>query len=871
MMKRTFIVTMAIVAMFAFPAMAQREMRTINDGWKFLKGDAGSEVVAAEYDDSRWERINVPHSWNTEAYVVKDYYKGVGWYRKMFTLPLDWQDKQIVLRFEGASKEARVWVNGLEVGHHVGGYTAAAFDITPYVKWNVANVLAVQVDNSSREIVPISADFTFFGGIYRDVWLTATSKQHFNLTDMASPGVFVRAHTTDGKEGGISVRTELKNAASDAANVELQQLIYAPDGQLVQTFKERRKLKPGELLSVEMNSKPVVEPMLWTPETPNLYKVVTTLVDRNSKAVLDEVEHYAGFRWYSFDADKGFFLNGKPYKLHGVCRHQDQKPIGPALSDEMHRRDFMLMKEMGVNFIRISHYPQDNALIELCDRMGMLVWEEIPIVDVVTESAEYADNCEYNLREMIRQHYNHPSVILWGYMNEILLARGAKAAPTEKVIELAKRLETVLKEEDSYRLSTMAFHGSDVYNECGLSEVTDVVGWNIYQGWYGGSLPGFDKYMADQHKNHPTHPIIVSEYGAGSDRRLHSLQPRIFDFSMEYQHKLLEHYQQEIERQPYLCGGTQWNFIDFSSANRDESMPRINNKGLVYADRTPKDVYYYFKSAWRKDIPVLHIASRDWDRRSEVLAPDAAVLPVKIYTNLPEVELFADGVSLGKIRTDNCTASFDVPFSKKVTFLYAKGVWQGQTVEDAMTVHFTPIPAVLDENTIDGVELAVNVGSNCYYTSAESHLTWLSDREYRPGSWGYVGGKRHDTTSEVVKTLDTPLYQTMLTDLEAYKFDVPAGTYELEMLFTDVFRPREKSIYLLGRDDSSMMTTQGNCFRIEIGGKVLEENFNPGLETDYYQAVKRRYVVHHEGGTMTVSFIPVKGRSFLSGIKLRKL
>lgn len=205
---------------------------------------------------------------------------------------------------------------------------------------------------------------------------------------------------------------------------------------------------------------------------------------------------------------------------------------------------------------------------------------------------------------------------------------------------------------------------------------------------------------------------------------------------MEYQHKLLEHYQQEIERQPYLCGGTQWNFIDFSSANRDESMPRINNKGLVYSDRTPKDVYYYFKASWRKDIPVLHIASRDWNFRSAVLNPDVAMLPVKIYTNLQEVELFVDGVSLGKKQTDNCNVSFDVPFSREETFLHVKGVWKGQLVEDAMNIHFTPIPATLNENNINGVELAVNVGSDCFYTSAESHLTWLPDQEYRPGSWG---------------------------------------------------------------------------------------------------------------------------------------
>lgn len=860
-----------LAVLICLPVMGGREKRTINDGWKFYKGDAGSEAVSVDYDDSRWERVNLPHTWNAEAYVVKNYYKGIGWYRKVFTLSPEWKEREIFLHLEGASKEAQVFVNGQCAGRHVGGYTAATFDITSLVKHGQANTLAICVDNSGMDIIPISADFTFFGGIYRDVWLTATSKQHIHLTDMGSEGVFIHTPTVNEQVATVAVRTEVKNDASSVANLELEQKLYAPDGTLLQTWKKKLKLDAGEMQTVNMESASVAQPRLWTPETPYLYKVVTSLTDRKTKQVLDASEHYIGFRWYRFDAEKGFFLNGKPYKLHGVCRHQDQKPIGPALSDEMHRRDFRLMKEMGVNFIRISHYPQDDALIEMCDRMGMLVWEEIPTVDVVTESKAYADNCEYNLREMIRQHYNHTSVILWGYMNEIMLARGAKAAPTEKVVELAKRLETALKEEDPHRLSTMAFHGSDVYNECGLSEVTDVVGWNIYQGWYGGSLPGFDKYMAEQHKNHPTHPMIVSEYGAGSDRRIHSLKPKMFDFSMEYQHKLLEHYQREIERQPYLCGGTQWNFIDFSSANRDESMPRMNNKGLVYADRTPKDVYYYFKASWRKDIPVLRIASRDWDFRSAVLNPDVAMLPVKIYANLDEVELFADGVSLGRKRLDNCNVVFDVPFKNAETFLHAKGSWQGRTVEDAMTVHFTPIPAKLDAESIEGVELAVNVGSDCFYTSDESRLTWLPDREYRPGSWGYVGGKKHDTTTEVVKTSDCPLYQTMRVDLESYQFDVPAGTYEVEFLFADVFRPREKSIYLLGRDDTSVTAAQGNCFRMDINGQPMEAAFNPGMEADYYQAVKRRYVVAHGGGTLKVSFQAVKGHAFLSGIKLRKL
>ena len=590
------------------------------------------------------------------------------------------------------------------VGEHAGGYTACSFNITPFLSFDTPNTLAICVDNARQDIAPISGDFTFFGGIYRDVWLTAVPNQHFNLTNHSSDGLFISTPQVSEERGIISIRGEVKNDAKEKATLELTHTIYRPDGTLLQTLKKNIQLKAGETYAFSNEATPVLKPELWTPETPRLYRVETTLRNRKTKTLLDQSNHYTAFRWFRFDGDEGFFLNGKPYKLRGICRHQDQKPIGPALTDEMHRRDFLLMKEMGANFIRTPTIRKTMPCWRCADKLGMLAWEEIPIIDIVPNTPGYGDNCERNLREMIRQHYNHPSIITWGYMNEILLVTQrkykteAELKPVlERTLALANRLERVLKEEDSTRISTMAFHGSNSYNETGLSKITDIVGWNLYQGWYGGDLTGFEKFLAQQHQNHPTHPMIVSEYGAGSDKRLHSLHPRAFDFSIEYQQKYLEHYLPVLEDTPYICGGTHWNFIDFSSALRDESMPRINNKGLVYADRTPKDVYHYYQAAWRKDIPVLHIASRDWTDRAGVQQGNAPVyLPVKIYTNLSEVELFIDGISLEKQKTENYTATFEVPFSNRNPFLFAQGNYQGKTVQDGLRINFTPIPACLD-------------------------------------------------------------------------------------------------------------------------------------------------------------------------------
>lgn len=384
---------------------AQQESKTINDGWKFHKGECETAASPA-YDDSAWNSIHLPHTWNTDAYTEKKYYQGTGWYRRTLMLPQHWQGKQVFLKLDAASKAATIYINGKEVGEHNGGYTACTFDITSLCSFNSPNSLAIRVDNARQDIPPISADFTFFGGIYRDVWLTAVSKQHFHLTNHSSDGIFISTPQVSEEKGTILIRGEIKNDAVQKASLELEHIVYNPDGSIAQTQKQSIQIKGGELYSFHTETTPILSPRLWTPETPHLYRVESILRDKKTKVILDRSNHHTGFRWFGFDGKTGFSLNGKPYKLRGICRHQDQKPIGVALTDEMHRRDMMLMKEMGANFIRISHYPQDDALLEMCDKLGMLAWEEIPIIDIVPDTPGYAENCESNLREMIRQHYN---------------------------------------------------------------------------------------------------------------------------------------------------------------------------------------------------------------------------------------------------------------------------------------------------------------------------------------------------------------------------------------------------------------------------------------------------------------------------------
>lgn len=845
---------LAIVVMFVVTSLqAQREMKTINDNWEFRKSI-----------DESWESVNLPHTFNIDAYQQRNYYQGKGFYRRTLVLPEIVAERRYYMKIDAASKAANIRVNGKEVGSHVGGYTACIVDITEYIRKE--NLIEITVDNGRKDITPISADFTFWGGIYRDVWLISTPKQHFNMSNMGSDGIFISTPVVNEKRGVLKVKCEVTNDSHESSILEVRSAIYSPQGKLLHTIKQKQKLKSGETYIFENTSGAIESPDLWSPETPSLYLVKTTLVDPKSGKLLDEKNHKVGFRWFTFDGSKGFFLNGKSYKLRGLNRHQDQAPAGVALDDEAHRRDIFLMKELGCNFIRISHFPQDDAILEMCDELGLLAWEEIPIINIVPNTPGYDDNCEYNLREMIRQHYNHSSVITWGYMNEILLTAPSIGKPEwlackERTVNLAQRLEAVLKEEDPGRASVMAFNMTNLYNEIGLNLV-DVVGWNLYHGWYVDKLKDFNAWCEDQHRRYPDQPMIISEWGAGSDKRLHSTQGRAFDFSIEYQQTYIEHYLPFIENTEWISGCAYWNFIDFNVAARQESMPRVNNKGLAYNNRIWKDVAYYFKAMWRKDIPVIRIASRDWEMRTgEINKPQS----IKIYSNMPEVELFINGQSIGCQKIANCHTVFNVILPEGISVLMAQGIKNGKTVQDAMTIQFKSLP-----NIAEGDELAINVGSNCYFTSDISNLTWLPDQPYTAGGWGYIGGKAHSTTSEIYNTLDGPIYQTWREGNWSYKIDAPIGEYEIELLIADVTKPAAQLANLLNKNKEEKHSGETR-FHISICGKQVETNFSPIDGGKHRTAFKRRYIIRNEHDHIVISAGAVKGEPFLAGIKVRKL
>lgn len=865
------LLTSILVSGFASTGAADsRIVRNLNDGWTFKK-----------YNDSIAVDVHLPHCWNAhDAYETKEYYRGKGIYSTILNIPKSLTGKSHFLKLDGAATSSEIMIDGKPIGGTIGAYSSHTFDITPFSgKKNDTGIeknpkVTIVVDNSRKDIPPYSADFSFMGGLYRDVWLISTENIHLDITNGTEAGFDISSILDSDRIGSLKISGNVNNDGGKNAQISVAVTLYDPKGNAIrnETYEMKVAAESSESFIFELDN--LENLVLWKPESPHLYKVTVEISDGNK--ILDSANDYTAFRSFGFDGEGRFLLNGDPYKLRGICRHQDRMGVGIALADEEHRRDILLAKEMGANFIRISHYPQDDALLEMCDRVGLIAWEEIPVIDFVPEYEGFADNAETMLLDMIRRHRNHPSIIMWGFMNEILLRvpHEEKDATWKRTLMLAKHLEDVLKSEDPSRMSAMAFHGSDIYHEAHLADITDVKGWNLYQGWYGGNLEDFPKFLSRQHRDHPEHRIIVSEYGAGSDRRLHSLDPRPFDFSVEYQQKYLESYLPVIEDSAFIAGASHWNLIDFSSANRAESMPHINNKGILTNEREKKDVFYYFASKWHDIVrdTVAHIAVDDWRIRKVLTdAEGIAVHPVKVYTNLPQISMSLSGIPLGVKDVKNCTAVYNVELKEGRNILTISNPENPSKVLDAGEIELEAVRMEDGMIDLDNEELAVNVGSSCWFRSDESGMTWLPDKEYLSGGgYGYIGGSAAVSQDEIRLTKDQPLLQTCRKELESYRFDVVPGEYEIEMLFAELSSPSEMSAYMLGHN-AGVGEQSIAGMDIAINGEEVEQSFIPGNIAGAKTMVKRRYKGISKDNGIDITFSPNGGITQLTAIKIRKL
>ncbi len=649
-MRLLFVLAFVLLAPPA--AQAQRLQVSINDGWRFYEGSLEG-AGAAGFEDTEWQRVDLPHTWNAaDAFdKTEGYRRGEGWYRRDLTLGEAHAGTRIFLYFEGANQVAEVFVNGQRAGQHVGGYTAFCFDVTDLVRVPGSNTVAVRVDNRhDPDIPPLDADFTFYGGIYRDVWLVATDPVHIDLLDHAGPGVYLTTPDITDASATVTARVRVTNDATTASNVRLTHRVFDSENTEVARWNGERRVAGGTTETVTTSGR-VANPQRWSPPNPHLYRVETDVLDE-SGALLDRVTQPLGFRTLRVEGD-GFYLNGQKTTLTGTNRHQDRPGKGNALTNADHRRDVELIKDTGFNFLRLAHYPQDEAVLRATDAVGLAVWEEIPVVNTITQSEAFARHAETMLVEMIKQHYNHPSVVMWGYMNEILL-RPLDPLPEGYVADieaLAQHLDSVAKREDPSRPTAMAVtdgmaRETSPASSKRLNDIPDVLGLNLYFGWYYGTFADLGPFLDDVHARHPEQGLMVSEYGAGTDERVHAENPVAFDFSVEHGEAFHRESFPQIQARDYMVGSAVWNQFDFGSAGRQDTKNALNQKGLFYFDRTPKDIAFYYK-ALLSDEPVLHIEREHRHRRRGDCVQTTCTTPprepVQVYTNADIVLLRVNG------------------------------------------------------------------------------------------------------------------------------------------------------------------------------------------------------------------------------------
>ena len=609
-----------------------REVINFNTKWAFTKEAAEVPQTMPE----KWYWVNLPHSWNAidGQDGGSDYYRGTAYYAKeteRIDLP---EAEQYYLELCGANSSADVYVNGKKLAHHDGGYSTWRVNVTDVLEDK--NLFVIAVDNSANETVyPQMADFTFYGGLYRNVNLIAVSESHFDLDYYGGPGIKVTPEV-QGTDAKVEVEVYLTNAEED------QTLVYTikdKEGNVVAAEKKSAADTKAEFVIPNVH--------LWNgKKDPYLYTAEVSL--ENAKETLDAVSTRFGCRFYEIDPEKGFILNGESYPLRGVSRHQDRWGYGNALLPEHHREDIELICELGATTIRLAHYQHDQYFYDLCDEKGLVVWAEIPYISNHMPAGR--ENTISQMKELITQNYNHPSIVVWGLSNEITMS----GKSTEDLLENHNILNDMVHEMDKTRLTTMA-----VVSMCDIHDpyiqIPDVVSYNHYFGWYGGNTsmngPWFDNF----HKEFPNIPVGVSEYGCEA-LNWHTSIPKQGDYTEEYQ----AHYHEELIKQlytrPYIWATHVWNMFDFGADARNEGGENgQNHKGLITFDRKyKKDAFYAYK-AWLSDEPFVHICGKRYVDRVE------DVTKVTVYSNLPEIELFVNGQSLGKQESKEHFFYFEVP------------------------------------------------------------------------------------------------------------------------------------------------------------------------------------------------------------------
>jgi len=888
-----------------------KNIQTINTDWAFKKADMPDGKPPVDIGD--WETVDLPHTWNAEDLIADiptvqsgesavdefagygssgdfNYYRGVGWYHRKLPLESDAGQDRVFLQFDGANQDAVVYVNSREVGKHFGGYTAFCFDVTQYLTFDGEDTVSVKLSNAHNEDVPpIGGDLGHFGGIYRHVHLVRTSPVHFDIVSYGASGILTDTPQVSAAKAIVRVRTSIINAGNTLRKLHLRSIVAGAAGSCVLEINTTLDIAAGATVETCELSNLLLKPRLWSPEDPYLYRVRHELLDVDTGELLDEHVTPLGFRWFSIDADKGFLCNGQRCQIRGIGRHQDYAGRGYAVSYETLLTDTHEIKELGANFMR-GHYPLVDEVYSACDQFGIMCWVKIPVMDKVGLSLEFRGNTEQMLREMVFQLYNHPAIIIWGYMCEVLgdadwfwpkpqdpdrLAEYQRTA-----YELARELQDLTKQLDPSRLIGNDFHmepSPQWYRDSGLTEVNDFNGWNLYHGWYHASLKELPEALAQTREFAPDQPYVIAEFGAGTDRRLHSHEPTIYDMTPEYAERLHQTYLAEVVRHTWIAGMFIWTLSDFQRNSVGDTMKHVNNKGMLTGNRQRKDTFYLYKAHWNP-TPMVYIAAHDWfERVAEADTEGIAVAPISIYTNQSEIELFHDGISLGIRIPDACIAIWDVGFHAGENKLQAVA----GDFSDELDIDYQMISVDLKNWNNPNQKLCVNVGqSRVYFNDPITGDRWLPDQSYTDGSFGHLDGDSYRTwtSSEawdgiregvrhsIHNTELDPVFQTFLVGLTSYKFDVPDGEYLVELYLTEPFslatrcKTEEKTgadaagkrVFSLSVNDESV------CKELDLAGQF-------GAQT---AVIKKINIVVENNRGIEIRLAPVIGEPVLSGITI---
>lgn len=676
MNKRVLSLTLLLACLGLMTMQAEgRKVESFNSGWSFKKAPAEKELALnAPKWESGWSEVEIPHTWNAKDMQVQanNFYEGAAYYKKNYFFPADLKGKRVFLRFEGVGSCAEVFVNGMLATSHKGGYSAFACEISPLLKVGEENEIIVKADNKSRpDVIPVNHNlFGVYGGMYRPVWLIVTEPYNISVTDCASPGVYITQKNVSKKQADVKVKVKLDNGTLQPVPVTLQNTIYDQEGKQIATNSQSLELTAQGEQAYE-SSFTIKKPTLWQGrENPYLYKVVSRLIKDGQ--VIDEMVQPLGLRKYEIVAGKGFYLNGEKYPMYGVTRHQDWWGLGSALKNENHDFDLATIMDVGATTVRFAHYQQSDYLYSRCDSLGLIIWAEIPFVNRVT--GQEAENCRNQLREMIRQSFNHPSIYVWGLHNEVY-------QPHQYTKELTQSLHDLAKTEDPDRY-TVSVNGYG-HMEHPVNLVADIQGMNRYFGWYEKKIQDIKPWVEGLEKEYPHQKLMLTEYGADANLN-HQTEylGEALNWTKEFYPetfatKTHEYQWSVIAAHPYIIASYLWNTFDFCAPMWVRGgVPARNMKGLVTFDRKiKKDSYFWYKANWSKE-PVLFLTQRrNWDREKKETS-------ITVYSNIGTPTVYLNGKELSGIREGYTRVHYIID---NVTLDMGKNIVKTVVVKDGKT------------------------------------------------------------------------------------------------------------------------------------------------------------------------------------------